>query len=69
MNEFKKLRKSVRREAVARKIVARVAKATGKSPSAVSRTLAGRTDRPDPAVTQALWAELRAMGLLGSDAA
>lgn len=69
MNEFKKLRKSIRREAVARRIVVRVAKATGKSQSAVSRTLAGKTERPDPAVTKALWDELRAMGLLEDSAA
>ncbi len=69
MNEFKKLCKSVRQEAVARNIVARVAKSTGKSASAVSRTFSGKTDRPDPAVTKALWAELREMGLSESNAA
>lgn len=64
MNEFKKIRKSVKSEAVARGIVRNVAAATGKTKAAVSRTLWGQTKRPDPIVTKALWDQLRIMGLL-----
>jgi hypothetical protein len=64
MNEFKKLRKSVHRKAVALGIVKLVSDRTSKSQSAVSRTFAGKTDVPDRSVVEEL---NRAMVELGID--
>jgi transcriptional regulator with XRE-family HTH domain len=64
MNEFKKLRKAVRMQALRAGIVKLVAQRTGKSKSTVSRTFAGRYDNPNKEIIAALH---RAMVDLGID--
>jgi hypothetical protein len=64
MNEFKKLRKATRVQAIRAGIIKVVARRTGKSKSTVSRTFAGRYDNPNKEIIAALH---RAMVELGID--
>jgi hypothetical protein len=63
MTQFRRLRKSVRDEAVHAGLLRSVAKQTGKSVSTVSRTFAGKFSRPNPDVVAALVRGLKALGI------
>jgi len=63
MNDFSRLRKSTKKQAVDAGVVRRVAAVTGKDKASVSRTLAGITKRPDAVVVAALWKAIQEAGI------
>ncbi len=69
MNQFRKIRKSVRQQAVAEGILRRVAKETGFTVATVSRTFAGRFDTPNKDIAAALNRAMEDMGISNESAA
>jgi hypothetical protein len=63
MNEFSKLRKSARKQAVEAGVIRKVAAETGKHKTSVSRTLAGITKCPDETVVVALRRAIEDLGI------
>lgn len=69
MNQFKRIRKSIRRRAIEEGIVRTVAERTGFTPATVSRTFAGRFDRPNGKIAAALTQFMEERGIESETAA